>query len=160
MRVVSLAASNFGVIDHIGTMHCTIVCCRVRPTCMIVCSISPLTQAPSDAQFNKVQNAAPDLSAVNEPLTDSTGLPNPFDKGSGGIPRASDITELAARAKKEVRRMLGSGCLKADAWFWQRPTCPRSTTLFASSLRAVATGTGGISEAVLLCNSAPRRGHV
>ena len=50
-----------------------------------------------------MQNAAPDLSAVDEPLTDSTGLPNPFDKGSGGIPRASDITELAARAKKEVR---------------------------------------------------------
>ena len=39
---------------------------------------------------------------MDEPLTDRTGLPNPFDKGSGGIPRASDITELAARAKREV----------------------------------------------------------
>lgn len=61
----------------------------------------------NNAQAGKIQNAAPDLSAVDEPLTDSTGLPNPFDKGSGGIPRASDITELAARAKKEVRRLLG-----------------------------------------------------
>ena len=109
MRVVSFAASLFGVIDHIRTTHCTIMCCFVRPICMIVCNISPLIHAPSDAQFNKVQNAAPDLSAVNEPLTDSTGLPNPFDKGSGGIPRASDITELAARAKKEVRGLPGSG---------------------------------------------------
>lgn len=60
------------------------------------------------AQASKVQNAAPDLSAVDEPLTDRTGLPNPFDKGSGGIPRASDITELAARAKKEVITTLTS----------------------------------------------------
>ena len=44
---------------------------------------------------------------MDEPKTDATGLPNPFDKGSGGIPRASDITELAARAKKEARRLSG-----------------------------------------------------
>ena len=39
---------------------------------------------------------------MDEPLTGRTGLPNPFDKGSGTIPRASDITELAGRAQREV----------------------------------------------------------
>ncbi|KAK9832640.1 hypothetical protein WJX81_006418 [Elliptochloris bilobata] len=55
----------------------------------------------------KVQNAAPDLSAVDEPISDRTGLPNPFDKGSGTIPRASDISELAGRAKREAGALGG-----------------------------------------------------
>ena len=75
----------------------------LRSCCSCIGSgVERQSEALLPAQFGKAKNAAPDLSAVDDPLTDRTGLPNPFDKGSGGIPRASDITELAGRAKREV----------------------------------------------------------